>query len=332
MPPEPSPRPAPAPAPAKEIRDVTAWSPRVPGIVEVFHAHYTEYAYPMHVHDAWTLLIVDDGAVRYDLDRHEHGTPDGTVSLLPPHVPHNGEPVSDEGFRKRVLYLDSTLLDETLIGAAVDGPDLRDPELRLHVGQLHAALARPGDELEAESQLALVGERLRRHLRPAVGGARRDGAGYPSGGGRAVARRLRELIDERVVEGLTLEEAAGTVHAHPAHLVRAFRAGFGMAPHQYLMSRRVERARRLLLEGMPPGEVAAATGFYDQSHLTRHFRRWVGVAPGRFQRARPGRDGARPSTNPRGGDGARTLTNPRGRDGARVPPNPQGPGGARSLG
>jgi AraC-like DNA-binding protein len=49
------------------------------------------------------------------------------------------------------------------------------------------------------------------------------------------------------------------------------------------MSRRVERARRLLLDGRSPAEVATATGFYDQSHLTRHFRRLVGVPPGRFR-------------------------------------------------
>lgn len=262
------------------IRDVTAWRPRVRGVVEVFHAHYTAYAYPMHVHDAWTLLVVDDGAVRYDLDRHEHGTPHGTVTLLPPHVPHNGSPVTEAGFRKRVLYLDATVLDDGLVGAAVDGPDLRDPLLRRRVGQLHAALAEPGDEFEAESRLALVRERLRGHLRP--GGSVRGA--LPEG--RPLADRLRELLDERLTQGVTLQEAAALVHAHPAHLVRAFGAAFGIAPHQYLMSRRVERARRLLLDGLPAGEVAAATGFYDQAHLTRHFKRLVGVPPGRYATAR----------------------------------------------
>ncbi|MEU6069002.1 AraC family transcriptional regulator [Streptomyces sp. NPDC047082] len=256
--------------------EVSAWRPRVPGVVEVFHAHFTEYAYPMHVHEAWTLLIVDDGAVRYDLDRHEHGTPHDTVSLLPPHVPHNGSPATPHGFRKRVLYLDATRLGEELIGPAVDGPDLRDPVLRLRVGQLHGALAHPGDELEAESRLTLIGERLREHLSPRVRPTedRRD---------PAVARALRELLDERVPQGLSLEEAAGLLHAHPAHLVRAFSGAYGIAPHQYLMSRRVERARRLLLDGRAPGEVASATGFYDQAHLTRHFRRLVGVTPGRYR-------------------------------------------------
>ncbi|MEU0600129.1 AraC family transcriptional regulator [Streptomyces sp. NPDC006393] len=257
--------------------EVSAWRPRVPGVVEVFHAHFTEYAYPMHVHDAWTLLIVDDGAVRYDLDRHEHGTPHDTVSLLPPHVPHNGSPATPDGFRKRVVYLDSSHLGEELIGAAVDGPDLRDPVLRRRVGQLHAVLGRPGDELEAESRLTLVGERLRGHLR-------RRSEAAPRRRDPVLARRLRELLDARVVAGASLEEAARLLHAHPAHLVRAFSGAYGIAPHQYLMSRRVGRARRLLLDGLPPGEVAPVAGFYDQAHLTRHFKRLVGVTPGRYRR------------------------------------------------
>ncbi|MEU6540635.1 AraC family transcriptional regulator [Streptomyces sp. NPDC047000] len=269
-------------------RDITAWRPRVPGVTEVFHAHFTEYAYPMHVHESWTLLIVDDGAVRYDLDRHEHGTPHDTVSLLPPHVPHNGSPVTPHGFRKRVLYLDSTVLDDSLIGPAVDGPDLRDPLLRRRVGQVHAALARPGDELEAESRLLFVGERLREYLRPRIGTAaareRRD---------PVLARRLRELLDERLVPGLSLEDAAALLHAHPAHLVRAFTRAYGIAPHQYLTSRRVGRARRLLLDGLPPGEVAASAGFYDQAHLTRHFRKLVGVTPGRYRTGAAGERGDR---------------------------------------
>ncbi|MFF4506534.1 AraC family transcriptional regulator [Streptomyces sp. NPDC001401] len=262
-------------------QEVSAWRPRIPGVVEVFHAHFTEYAYPMHVHEAWTLLIVDDGAVRYDLDRHEHGTPLDTVTLLPPHVPHNGSPATPHGFRKRVLYLDGTQLPDGLIGAAVDRPDLRDPALRLRVGQLHTALAHAGDELEAESRLMFIGRRLRAHLRP------RTTADVPRTD-PALARRLRELLDERVVDGLTLDEAAGLVHAHPAHLVRAFSTAYGIAPHQYLNSRRVDRARRLLLDGRSPGEVASATGFFDQSHLTRHFRKLVGVTPGRY--ARTGRN------------------------------------------
>ncbi|MDT9691758.1 AraC family transcriptional regulator [Streptomyces sp. P9(2023)] len=264
-------------------QSVSAWRPGVPGVVEVFHAHFTEHAYPMHVHDVWTLLIVDDGAVRYDLDRREHGTPHDTVSLLPPQVPHNGSPATPRGFRKRVLYLDLTQLDETFIGPAVDDPDLADPLLRARVAQLHAALAHPGEELEAESRLAMISERLRAHLRPHPTTA---GTADSATAVRGVAHTLRELLDARLRDGVTLAEAATLVHAHPTHLVRAFTTAFGIAPHQYVTSRRITEARRLLLTGHPLAEVATATGFYDQSHLTRHFRRHVGTTPGRFAQKR----------------------------------------------
>ncbi|WP_399089518.1 AraC family transcriptional regulator [Streptomyces sp. BBFR2] len=269
-------------------QEVSAWRPRVPGIAEVLHARFTGHAYPMHLHDVWTLLLVDDGAVRYDLGRRERGTPDGTVSLLPPQVPHNGSSATARGFRKRVLYLDLTQLDETFIGPAVDGPDLADPLLRRRVGQLHTALAAPGEELEAESRLALVAERLRGHLRP------RLLAGPPQPG-RGVAHALRDLLDERLVSGVSLDEAARLLHAHPAHLVRAFTAAFGIAPHRYLTARRVDRARRLLLDGLPPADTAAEAGFHDQPHLTRHFKRFLGTTPGRFARRGPA-PGRRPAT------------------------------------
>ncbi|MFR9796061.1 helix-turn-helix domain-containing protein [Streptomyces sp. MS06] len=266
-------------------QQVTAWRPRVPGVTEVFHARFTEYAYPMHVHEAWTLLIVDDGAVRYDLHRHRRGTPHGTVTLLPPHVPHNGSSATPGGFRKRVLYLDGTVLSEELIPAAVDGPDLRDPLLRRRVAQVHAALAHPGDELAAESLLALVGERLRARLRQRAAEAAGAGAGHRS---PVLAGRLRELLDARVTDGITLAEASALLQAHPAHLVRAFSGAYGIAPHRYLTCRRIDRARRLLLEGCSPGDTAAAAGFYDQAHLTRHFRKLVGVTPGRYAAGRHG--------------------------------------------
>lgn len=168
-------------------------------------------------------------------------------------------------------------LGDDLIGPAVDTPDLRDPVLRRRVGQLHAALARSGDELEAEKPAD-----ARRGAAAGPSAAPHGPAPAPSGPGSR-PHGLRELLDARVVEGLSLQEAARVLHAHPAHLVRAFSGAYGIAPHQYLMSLRVGRARRLLLDGLAPGEVAAAAGFYDQAHLTRHFRKLVGVTPGRYR-------------------------------------------------
>lgn len=153
-----------------------------------------------------------------------------------------------------------------------------DPLLRRRVHQLHVALEHLGDELEAESRLALVSERLRDHLRKRV-------EDRPPARDSGIAYRLRDLLDERYVEGVSLQDASERLHVHPAHLVRVFSREFGMGPHQYLTGRRVDLTRRLLLGGMAPRLVATAAGFYDQSHFNRHFKRMLGVTPGLYVRS-----------------------------------------------
>ncbi|WP_327252599.1 helix-turn-helix domain-containing protein [Streptomyces sp. NBC_01244] len=270
----------------RPLSTVSAWQPPVPGIAEVFHARFTDHAYPAHVHDTWTLMILDGGRVDFGLDRERHGVGGSdTVALLPPGVVHDGRTVTEAGFRKRVLYLDASVLPESLTGAAVDAPLLLDAALRERVHGLHRALgarelpAGAVERLEAQSRLAFVQERLRTWLE----GRQVVPYGAP---GPDTAVRLRELLDARVLGGITLEEASALLgHAHPTHLIRSFRQAFGLPPHAYLTGLRVAKARRLLLAGMRPAEAAVAAGFYDQAHLTRHFVRHVGVGPGRFARS-----------------------------------------------
>src|SRR5688572_27627129 len=117
----------PVPVPAHEVR---AWRPPVAGVHEVLHARFAEHGYPPHTHGTWAVLIVDDGAIAYDLDRRSHGTVTADVTVLPPHVVHDGRPAGPAGFRKRVLYLDEGVLPGALVGRAVDQPSINDAALR----------------------------------------------------------------------------------------------------------------------------------------------------------------------------------------------------------
>jgi AraC-like DNA-binding protein len=265
---------------------VRAWKPAVAGVHEVFHAHFVDYAYPPHVHDAWTVFIVDDGWIRYDLETRHRGAGGQRVTILPPNVVHDGRAAALGGFRKRVLYLSTDVLDERLTGRAVDRPDVPEPALRQAVHALHRALGHPDDALEAESRLALVGDRLRAHLGghpPGVGdGLRGHPLGLPDRQPARLAADLRGLLDQRLFERTTLAQAGRDLGASPSHLVRCFTRTFGIAPHQYVTARRIEAARRRLLDGEPIALVAADVGFYDQAHFTRQFRRHVGTPPGRY--------------------------------------------------
>jgi AraC-like DNA-binding protein len=262
---------------------VAAWRPPVPGVREVFHARFVDHAYPPHTHDAWTVLLVDAGGVRYSLDRHTHGMTASTVSVLPPHVVHDGRAATEVGFRKRVVYIEPEVIGDGLIGPAVDRPVVVDAGLVRRIRALHGAMLHPDDAFEAEARLSFVAEGLRRALRPAAPEAKAaDVRSAPPG----LPDLLRDLLDARLFEGVTLAEAGAVLGASPTHLVRSFTRAFGVAPHAYVLGRRIDAARRQVLEGRPLAAVAASVGFHDQSHLTRHFRRHVGTTPARYAQAR----------------------------------------------
>jgi len=252
---------------------VRAWRPAVAGVAEVFHARFVEHAYPRHTHDTWTVFVVDEGAIRYDLERRERGAARSSrVTILPPHVVHDGRPGGADGYRKRVLYLDLDVLGERAVGPSIDAPDVHDAALAAAVRALHRSLLDPADAFEAESRLALVGERLRTHLGEAP--AREEV--------RGIADAARDVLDANVAEPLSLAELGRLLHVSPGHVVRTFTEAFGTPPHRYHLGRRIDLARRRLLEGGRAADVASELGFHDQAHLTKAFRRYVGTTPARY--------------------------------------------------
>lgn len=106
----------------------------------------------------------------------------------------------------------------------------------------------------------------------------------PAALARAVAR-----IEEGLDEHLTIAALAQECGMGPYAFARAFRAATGQPPHQFLIARRVERARAMLSEtDAPLAEIAYACGFASQAHMTATFTARLGVSPGRL-RARGGR-------------------------------------------
>ena len=101
-------------------------------------------------------------------------------------------------------------------------------------------------------------------------------------------RKLHKVV-EYIMENLegspTLGQMAAVAHLSPYHFARQFKAATGLAPHQYVIARRVERAQHLLGKDdeLELAEVALRVGFSDQSKLCFHFKRIVGATPGRFR-------------------------------------------------
>jgi len=141
---------------------------------------------------------------------------------------------------------------------------------------------RAEDQLYIESIAQLIGVHLARvhssRSRPKSNAA-------TDGLSQARIRRLLDYIEQHLGEDLSLQAMAAEVDLSPLYLSRAFRSMTGQSPHQYVVERRVERAKQLLCDTATPiADIALAAGFSSQSHLSNWFRRIVGVSPGVYRR------------------------------------------------
>jgi AraC family transcriptional regulator len=96
--------------------------------------------------------------------------------------------------------------------------------------------------------------------------------------------RVKEYLDTHLAGELRLAEIAAVAELSPFHFARAFKHEVGVPPHQYLMQRRVHRARELLAGTQKSlAEIALACGFAGQSHFTTAFKRHTGIPPGAWR-------------------------------------------------
>jgi transcriptional regulator GlxA family with amidase domain len=102
-------------------------------------------------------------------------------------------------------------------------------------------------------------------------------------------RRARDLVDRDFAQPLDVPAMASTALMSPAHFSRKFRAAYGETPYTYLMTRRIERAKALLRQGMSVTDACIAVGCTSLGSFSSRFTEIVGVTPSHY-RGRDHRD------------------------------------------
>jgi AraC-like DNA-binding protein len=100
--------------------------------------------------------------------------------------------------------------------------------------------------------------------------------------------RAKDLIDARYREPLDVPTLARAAHMSPAHFSREFRRTFGETPHQYLLTRRLERAAALLRNtDHAVVDICFAVGLRSVGSFTTSFSRTYGLSPAAYRAAHP---------------------------------------------
>lgn len=279
--------------------------------VEVMRTTYQSQTFTRHSHDTYTLGLVLGGAGTFWYRGTERFACKGDIVVIPPGEVHTGSVSSGvDSLSYLAVYLPVGLAAlHAEAGGARDGkpPDfgsvvLRDSGVRRAYQALDQAIGsanafRHGhapcnedaadlDEAAAEEAVCvaiteLIGRHAQRHTRNDALDRRR-GIVRES----RIVSVVRDVLEDSYARAdeTSLHALAQRTGVTPFRVIRAFREATGLAPHQYLIQVRVERARQFLAEGRVPSNVALMTGFADQSHLTYHFKKHLGITPGNYRR------------------------------------------------
>lgn len=207
----------------------------------------------------------------------------GAVGLCPSHLPRCQRWDKEADFlmlnlEQELLTTNALELLETDQVELVPQLAIQDPLIK----QIGLALQQElqshkiGTQLYVESMANALAVHLLRHF----SAHKRNIKNYTGGLPQHKLKLVTDYINDYLERELSLPELATIAQLSQYQFSRVFKQSTGLSPHQYVIQRRVEQAKKLLQQGkMSISEIAITCGFSHQSHLNRHFKRLTGVTP-----------------------------------------------------
>lgn len=232
-------------------------------------------------HEQYAICSNDVVAAEIRYRKNTHRITDRSISLFEPGETHETHRVvKPQDFQ--VLFLVPDTMQKFSEEMNIRGqPHFKPvPDINEHLysscKHLHTSIINDAPAIEQQSRLTeCVGMLLLNHAEKRV-------PNMPDLGKQQLFR-ARDYLHDQYAQSVSLEDIAAIAGLSRFHFLKVFSAQFGLPPHMYQISLRIERSLPLLRQGMSPPQIAETLGFYDQSHFIRHFKRTMGVTPGNYQ-------------------------------------------------
>jgi AraC-like DNA-binding protein len=251
----------------------------VAGRVDVLQARYYGRAFSPHWHEEYAIGLITGGVEQFEYRGATHRAGPGEIVLLDAGEIHTGESWDERGFAFRMLYIPESTFREAAAGSwrasrtlSFRKTVISDDSLRRTLSKLHDMLDIRTSALERESLFLSAAAKILER----AGCWKNSIAEIPA---PVAVQRARDYLRDHLFADISLDRLASVSGLSKFHLLRQFRAAFGLPPHSYQLQQRIIRAKSLL-RMLEPVEVAMTCGFADQSHFHRVFRSLVGTTPG----------------------------------------------------
>ncbi|MDO4275014.1 MAG: AraC family transcriptional regulator [Eubacteriales bacterium] len=256
-------------------RDLGIEAYQLSGIVQKF---------PNHFHEFYVIGFIEGGKRHLWCKGQEYDLSAGDLVLFNARDNHYCAPVGKELLDYRALNINCDVMSAAAKG--ITGKDyvphftqnvIYQSEIAPSVADVYDAILADAPKLQKEEAFFhLLEQVLQEYAAPNknISDSEPDGQ----------VKMLCTYMEEHLGENISLDDLLSMTSFGKSYLLRSFTKQVGVSPYRYLQTIRIDKAKKLLEQGVEPIDVACMTGFSDQSHFTNFFKGFIGVTPKQYQR------------------------------------------------
>lgn len=239
--------------------------------------------FPNHFHEYYVIGFIEKGRRHLSCKNKDYTVNAGDMLLFDPLLNHGCEQIDNETLDYRCLNISSEVMQKVVqdITGKADLPHFEQPVIYQNeqvtlIQSLHQMVMEEQDDLGREELFLVMMERLITEF------ARLS----PTDAEDAIKQEVQDIsayIEENYTRHITLEELAELSKMNKYTMIRIYTKIKGITPYRYLQTVRINRAKKLLEQGVPAMEAALQTGFVDQSHFSNFFKDFIGLTPKQYQ-------------------------------------------------
>ena len=252
------------------------WRSPLDGL-ELFRAKNTNYSYPKHSHNAYSIGVIEAGvSVNYCRGKKQYSAKDAIILMNPEEV-HTGYSDTEKS-SYRMLYLSEDMLEQNLINnqrlPSFKENVIYSPKWARTIKNIHQSFETAQSKLFYEELVFASFSQLSLEFA--------DEPLIASTNEHAAVKQVKDYLEDNYMHDISIDELASLTKLNRAYLMRTFQKSTALPIYSYLLQIRIRHAKNMLINGQDASQIALDLGFSDQSHFIRSFKRITGSTPFRF--------------------------------------------------
>ncbi len=253
--------------------------------IELLSASFKEFSFSKHWHDEFAIGLIEEGTEGLDLNGAKLNITKNNIVAINPGEVHTGFSASNNGWKYRMFYFDSNLIQSILSEYSIQNdtlltnPNITNPYLFQNLLNLHHSLESEHFNLTRDSLLINTITELFEQYGNRKFNTKKHSKDF------LINKQIKEYLFDNFSQNISLEELSNLTNMNKYQLIRNFKKEYSLTPHQFLNYIKINKSKDFLCKGYSIIDTALECGFFDQSHLSRYFKKYTGVSPNIYKNA-----------------------------------------------